>query len=64
MNVAFSVWYIRPCQEGLAINRQVTVPDALGYVLDEITGAPGPTLQKHLEEIRRIGNLNKRASEK
>jgi len=46
------------------INRQVTVPDALGYVLDEITGAPGPTLQKHLEEIRRIGNLNKRASEK
>jgi hypothetical protein len=46
------------------INRQVTVPDALRYVLDEITGASAATLQKHLEEIRRIGNINKRASEK
>lgn len=46
------------------INRQVTVPDALRYVLDEIRGASTTTLQKRLEDIRRLGNFNKEATEK
>jgi hypothetical protein len=46
------------------INRQVTVPDALRYLLDQITGRPAPELQKRLEEIRRAGVFNKRASDK
>lgn len=46
------------------INRQVTVPDALRYVLDEIRGASAPTLQKRLEDIRRLGSFNKEATDK
>ena len=46
------------------INRQVTVPDALRYVLDEIRGESASVLQKRLEEIRRLGNFNKQATEK
>jgi hypothetical protein len=46
------------------INRQVTVPDALRYLLDQIAGAPASVLQKRLEEIRRVGTLNKQAADK
>jgi hypothetical protein len=46
------------------INRQVTVPDALRYLLDQIAGTPASALQKRLEEIRRVGTFNKRAADK
>src|SRR5271166_4090269 len=37
------------------INRQVTIPDALTQVVEEVIGVPAPVLQKHLENIRRLG---------
>jgi hypothetical protein len=45
------------------INRQVTVPDALRYLLDQVAGTPASALQKRLEEIRRVGTFNKRAAD-
>lgn len=46
------------------INRQVTIPDALTFVVEEIVGVPAPVLQKHLENIRRSGVSNKQATSK
>jgi hypothetical protein len=46
------------------INRQVTVPDALTFVVEEVIGMSASVLQKHLENIRRLGVSNKQAIDK
>jgi gamma-glutamylcyclotransferase (GGCT)/AIG2-like uncharacterized protein YtfP len=42
------------------INRQVTVPDALSYIAEQIVGAPASVLQRRLEQIRQHGVSNAR----
>jgi hypothetical protein len=45
-------------------NRPVTVPDALTFAVEEVIGIPASVLQKHLENIRRLGVSNKQAIDK